>query len=639
MKRKDGKGKHHRSEGSVHEREGKHFSFTPILSVGIVALLLLSVFFLGVAQLQTLQSNDASIAQVRFVGEYRVDYGEWQPINYGEHISSTAGDVTLRGYFALTDPVTGEHLGALGEGGTVSLYLNHIAGTVTEPAGNKWSFDAENEMFGEDACASMWCSYTVTETSDGAGKGLVTIVLHNPHAFGNENAIDDFLEYMSLAPGAFLEEEMLGKGETERSIGLVISIASVILLGIASFSTVMHIKYSKELWLIGLVSLFAGGYFLFGAFAVSFWHSPNIVNTRALGLCMMLFMLFSKALAAALLRGVRKRIVMITALASGGVVLTSIILSFFKSIDFYDTWGVWAVLESFAALITVVCLLASLKGESLIRKLMCISGAVILFAFPIDVIATFLGWWEGGLILRHLFIVFFAIALVMVIRVVPSHINAVNKAKELETEQQALRLELQESRISIMLSQMQPHFIFNTLNTIYHLCEINPDVARSTISSFSEYLRNNIDTLGQSEMIAFEKELSFVRTYLDIEKVRFDDELEITLDIGATDFKLPVLTVQPLVENAVKHGTSKKEGVAELYVSATETEDFYEIVIRDTGVGFDTESYESDGHKHVGISSVRQRLKNLCNGTLEIESERGVGTTATVRIPKEERSK
>ena len=138
-------------------------------------------------------------------------------------------------------------------------------------------------------------------------------------------------------------------------------------------------------------------------------------------------------------------------------------------------------------------------------------------------------------------------------------------------------------------------------------------------------------------MISFEKELSFVKTYLDIEKVRFDDELEITFDIGVTDFKIPVLAVQPIVENAVKHGTSKKKGVSQLMISTHENYDCYEISIRDTGVGFDTESYTDDGHKHIGISSVTERLKNLCDGTLTIESEVGIGTCATIRIPKKER--
>jgi sensor histidine kinase YesM len=137
-------------------------------------------------------------------------------------------------------------------------------------------------------------------------------------------------------------------------------------------------------------------------------------------------------------------------------------------------------------------------------------------------------------------------------------------------------------------------------------------------------------------MIYFEKELSFVNAYLDIEKVRFDDELLIMFDIGVSNFKLPVLTVQPIVENAVKHGTSKKEGVSNLYISTRETESFYEIEIRDTGVGFDERTCQDDDRKHIGISNVRQRLETLCNGTLTIESTLGVGTTALIKIPKKE---
>ena len=93
--------------------------------------------------------------------------------------------------------------------------------------------------------------------------------------------------------------------------------------------------------------------------------------------------------------------------------------------------------------------------------------------------------------------------------------------------------------------------------------------------------------------------------------------------------------MQPIVENAVKHGTSKKEGCSELFISTRETENCYEIEIRDTGAGFDMTS-QPDGHKHIGISNVRQRLAQLCGGTLTIESKIGEGTTAIIQIPKKE---
>jgi LytS/YehU family sensor histidine kinase len=235
--------------------------------------------------------------------------------------------------------------------------------------------------------------------------------------------------------------------------------------------------------------------------------------------------------------------------------------------------------------------------------------------------------------------VFFAIliiALVTVLLIIPTNINSAAKARALEEEQQRLIRDLQDSRISIMLSQMKPHFIFNTLNTIYHLCDIDPEKAKSTISSFSTYLRNNINNLEQSDLIPFEKELSSVNAYLDIEKVRFDDELLISFDIRVSDFKLPVLTVQPIVENAIKHGTSKKEGVSHLHIATRETDSYYEIEIRDTGVGFDPRLPKNDGDTHIGIDNVRKRLHSLCNGTLTIESALGVGTTALIRIPKKE---
>ena len=137
-------------------------------------------------------------------------------------------------------------------------------------------------------------------------------------------------------------------------------------------------------------------------------------------------------------------------------------------------------------------------------------------------------------------------------------------------------------------------------------------------------------------MVHFDKEMSFVKAYLDIEKVRFDDELQIVFDLSVTNFMVPVLTVQPIVENAVKHGTSKKEGVSTLSISTRETDTCYEIEIHDTGVGFNTTLKNSNDHKHVGISNVKQRLKNLCNGNLTIESTVGQGTTATIQIPKKE---
>ena len=212
--------------------------------------------------------------------------------------------------------------------------------------------------------------------------------------------------------------------------------------------------------------------------------------------------------------------------------------------------------------------------------------------------------------------------------------QGVLESQRIEAEKQAMELKLQESQISIMLSQIQPHFLYNTLNSIYQLCETNPMRARSLVNSFAEYLRNNLSTLEETGLISFETELSHVKTYLDIEKVRFEDTLEIEYDIKCVDFSLPVLTVQPIVENAVKHGTSKKRGGGKVVISTEEDAESYIVKVADTGCGFDPNKPKNDGKMHVGIDNVRQRLSNACSGSLTIESEVGAGTLATIRIPK-----
>ena len=154
------------------------------------------------------------------------------------------------------------------------------------------------------------------------------------------------------------------------------------------------------------------------------------------------------------------------------------------------------------------------------------------------------------------------------------------------------------------------------------------------VNSFSEYLRNNLSSLEEPGLIAFDTELAHIKTYLDIEKVRFEDTLEIEYDIKCVDFSLPVLTVQPIVENAVKHGTSKKRGGGKVVISTEETADGYVIKVSDTGCGFDPTQPKDDGKRHVGIENVKQRLLNMCDGSLKIESDIGVGTLATIMIPR-----
>lgn len=195
--------------------------------------------------------------------------------------------------------------------------------------------------------------------------------------------------------------------------------------------------------------------------------------------------------------------------------------------------------------------------------------------------------------------------------------------------------ELYEARVQIMVSQINPHFMYNTLSSIAMLCEIDPDVAQEMTITFAKYLRENMDSLKQTKPVPFDKELEHLKKYLYIEKIRFDDRLNVEYDIQATDFELPQLSIQPLVENSVKHGIGKKEDGGTVTIATRETDTAFEVIISDDGVGFDVNApQKDDGRSHIGMENIRKRLKDMCDADIIIESEIGKGTTSKVIIPK-----
>ena len=210
------------------------------------------------------------------------------------------------------------------------------------------------------------------------------------------------------------------------------------------------------------------------------------------------------------------------------------------------------------------------------------------------------------------------------------------KEKKSTQEQIAeLESELMQSQISIMLSQIQPHFIYNSLNAIKGLCFIDPEAAGETIDEFSAYLRGNLESLVINKPIAFERELRHVELYLLLEKKRFSDKLNIIFDIGVRNFFIPVLTLQPVVENAVRHGVTKREEGGTVTIRTEETDDDVVITVIDDGIGFNSISHERDERIHIGLANVRKRLYAMCGGNLHIHSEPGIGTTVKIILPKE----
>ena len=600
---------------------------TTLTITGIVLLLLLSAALLWYGNATSNQAVSALVAQVYFDGEYRIADGPWQRIVKGNHISSTEGDVTLRGNFHMLAP-DGTYVGIYEGDIPIALYSNHINLTFYEGDNEPFVFEVENPLYGDSACHEDWIAYVLS----GAGDKPIEILIHNPHHFGNETAIDEMLLNTALWTGIEFEKGVLESGNTQRMIGLLFVIISLVVLGTALFSALIHIGNTKIISVFGIVILFAGTYLSFSADGVSFWNKSVVSNTTILGCSMMFYMFFLSIALVSSLKGTK--VVGMTAVTLLGFVnATLFILPLVTNVLFYDMWLYWAVAQMLANVILFVCLMMECFASKGKERWLYIGSVLPLISFGLDVIMTALGLWKGGLSSKYVFVVFVCAAMVTVLRIIPNSINTLAKAKELETERIVLNAQLTESRMSTMMSQIRPHFIYNTLGSIEQLCIIDPPKAGELVHNFAKYLRGNFGELDNPKPILMSQEMEHVRHYISIENVRFPD-MTFSFEMNSDDFHIPALSIQPIVENAIKHGLMKLQKGGTIHVATYETDTHYCVSVEDDGVGFDTDVL-LDERKHVGIRNIRGRLNAMVNGTLEIDSTEGVGTTVLIKIPKE----
>ena len=206
----------------------------------------------------------------------------------------------------------------------------------------------------------------------------------------------------------------------------------------------------------------------------------------------------------------------------------------------------------------------------------------------------------------------------------------------LQAAQQRVARERERQRMQLMLSQIKPHFLYNSLTVIRDLIRTDPQTAEKAVDDFSGFLRHNMLSINAEQPILLRQELEHVESYLALQRLRFGEELRVVYDIGCEGIMLPTLTLQPIVENAVSHGIRESEsGAGTVTIRTRELDDCYEICVTDDGCGFDPAVLEHEDAAHVGLKNVRDRLWRLCGGRLEIQSSPGCGTRVTILLPKE----
>ena len=206
---------------------------------------------------------------------------------------------------------------------------------------------------------------------------------------------------------------------------------------------------------------------------------------------------------------------------------------------------------------------------------------------------------------------------------------------QIDTERELMKnqMELSEQKVALLTEQMHPHFIYNALQQIALLCDEEPGSVKGAIYSFSGYLRNNLESLTNEKMIPFSEEMEHTDTFIELAKVLPSKKFEVEKDFQITDFNVPALVVQPLVENAIKYGIGMSSEGDKVVIQTMVEKGYVLIKVKDNGHGERTELPTQKKRQSVGTKNVRTRLSILCDGELSI-NKTDKGTEAVIKIPE-----
>lgn len=284
-----------------------------------------------------------------------------------------------------------------------------------------------------------------------------------------------------------------------------------------------------------------------------------------------------------------------------------------------------------SSIVDMTLLLFIAEKWFLFRKLQyeeypCLSVPILVISGGVDntimylnrVYHPFLGVWTAiGCIL-------FSCVTLMIL----THINSRVVEEKVKIEKVCYDLEN-----TMLVRQLEAHFIFNVLNMISSYCKTDPEEADRAIRAFSVYLRSYLHLITRRDNILIQKELELVEQYLTIQKMRVGNRLIFSFDTEILDFTVPSFTVQTIVENAVIHGIMGREEGGAITISTRREGDVIQLIIADTGVGFDTEVFVKESS--VGLDNIKRRLEIMKKGTIKIDSTIGVGTTVIITLPIE----
>lgn len=555
--------------------------------------------------------------RVRIVGSYSVDGQE--PIELTEDAvieCQQLHTITINGHFSMDIP----------KGWVLMLRLDNIRAMIHINGEKVYSFGDEESIPDYSKTAGMtWGHYVspgISELDD------VEIVLQNIYEGRASNVFEDFIKCIYLGHGYELYGLLQDKipliilGFAFFIIGIAVMIFSVVAKCYKTHGMERGVGLSGVTIFGGLWILFDGGY----PYLTLLFKNPLFYNTLDITMVFIIPAVFLFYTYTFLESKTTKRAAGFLGCLSFLFLLAVMLIQIFGVYDLYDMQNV-AVVWIAVAVIAVI-LLMGYEGLFLKNR----QALLMLLSWLPLFISSFIDNMNGVLIdipersiVKYGFSLSILLQFYQFVRVI--RINA-----RKNEENMRLKYELLQNRLVVMLSQIQPHFIFNTLNDIRFLYREQPDRAEEALVSFTRYLRGNMESLNQSDLIPFEHELRHVQNYVNIETMRFGDRLTVVYDIGCIQFFVPVLSIQPLVENAIRHGVIKKPEGGTVTLRTYEDAHGMVVEVSDDGVGFDPSEVD-DGQTHTGIDNVRMRVQAMCGGNVEITSRIGAGTKVRMHIP------
>ena len=604
---------------------------------------------------QSFLKLDLTISKSVFLeGEYSVDGGEWKPTNGYDPINERFHKIVFKGKMSDFVDLQSENitissqnvwytlktaqgepvfeLTYVGKEELRQLYLSSGA-DPNDPMFQPENFDmvyndgyASKVSFPDTPGFKTATAYAVTLNGDGqlANKDMVLEVV-NPYPFAEQSFSDCFKVMYSEANGVYLK--FFFDVLPPVLLFLLVCFFGIFLFPIAGF---ILGKVNYQYFSFGALCLFWGLFMTVqraGAYINMWIIDPAVCMTIVILLRYCLFIAIMFYLKSNLTGSVTRAVANAAATAYILAVTAAIVLQFVFVSDLYATSQIMYLCAAAIILIITALLITEARHNTRVIMIL-VSWSPLALSILLDAANRFLRFTD-----IHFY--YFGLAVTMIYQIVHLVFD-LRKQYLASIRYQQMQKELYESKVRVMVSQIQPHFMYNALTSIAMMCQIDPETAQEATVTFAKYLRGNMDSLKQTKPVPFGQELEHLKKYLYIEKLRFGKKLNIVYDIRAVDFVLPLLSIQPLVENAVKHGVGMKKQGGTVTIATRETENSYEVIISDDGVGFDVNTEKKDdGRSHVGMENTRRRLKDMCKGEVRIESVVGQGTTATVILPKE----